>query len=187
MSRWFFNISRDSKICLGNLCQCLVTLLVKKYFLNIQRSILCFGFVLLPLVLSLGTKWKTQCWNKYIYWDSCFLYIGNMSVIWLIFLFLTLRISCEINIYLKPNEYSQNIKENNIFESLCGVYEIFIISYWFLVALMVNILIKELHKRDEIEKSSFSFLKILFFDDLLYLWSAVRDMYQVIKTETCEQ
>lgn len=55
------NISNtgDSATCLGNLCQCLVSLTIKKCFLTFAWNVLCFSLCLLPLVLSLGTTEKS--------------------------------------------------------------------------------------------------------------------------------
>lgn len=56
-----FNISRDgdSIAFLGNLCQCTVTLTVKKYFLMFRGNPLCFSLCSVLLVLSLGTTEKS--------------------------------------------------------------------------------------------------------------------------------
>jgi len=40
VSRWLLNISRDSTTSLGNLCQCLVILTVKKWFLMFRSMLL---------------------------------------------------------------------------------------------------------------------------------------------------
>jgi len=49
----------DATTSLGNLCQCLVTLTVKKCFLMFRGNLLCFSLCPLPLVLSLGTTKKS--------------------------------------------------------------------------------------------------------------------------------
>lgn len=57
MSGRLLNVSKDEDFTtsLHNLCQSLVTLRVKKYFLMFRRNLLCFSLFQLPLVLSLGT------------------------------------------------------------------------------------------------------------------------------------
>jgi len=61
LSRQVLNISRegDSTTSVGSLCQCSVTLRVKKLFLMFRRNFLCFSLCPLPLVLSLGTTEKS--------------------------------------------------------------------------------------------------------------------------------
>ena len=58
LSRWVQNISRegDSTTSLGSLCQCSVTLKVKKFFLMFRQNFRCFSLCPLPLVLSQGTS-----------------------------------------------------------------------------------------------------------------------------------
>lgn len=57
ISRWVSNISNggDSTVSLDNLCQCLATLIAKKYFLMLTENLLCFSLCPLSLVLSLKT------------------------------------------------------------------------------------------------------------------------------------
>lgn len=45
LSRWFSDMSKDgdTTACLGNLCQFLVTIIVKKRFLVLRRNLLCFS------------------------------------------------------------------------------------------------------------------------------------------------
>lgn len=61
MSIWLWNIPRsgDTTTTLNNLCQCLVSLTVKKLLLSLRGNLLCFTLCLLPLVLLLGTTGKT--------------------------------------------------------------------------------------------------------------------------------
>ena len=58
LSRRVLNISREgeSTTSLGSLFQCSVTLRGKKFFLMFRRNFLCFSLCPLPLVLSLGTR-----------------------------------------------------------------------------------------------------------------------------------
>jgi len=62
VSRQLLNISKDgdSITSLGNLCQRLLTLTVKKCFLTFRGNLPCFGLCPLPLVLSLGTTKKSR-------------------------------------------------------------------------------------------------------------------------------
>ena len=57
MSRWILNISKSghSTTSLRNLCQCLITLTVKKCFLVFRQNLPCFSLCPLPLVLSPDT------------------------------------------------------------------------------------------------------------------------------------
>lgn len=48
----------DSSNSLGNLLQCSVTLMVKKFFLLFRQNLLCCRVCLLPLTLLLGTSEK---------------------------------------------------------------------------------------------------------------------------------
>ena len=61
MSRQLLSISKDGDYTPspGNLCQSLVTLIVKKCFLMFRQSLLCFSLCPLPLVLSLGSTEKS--------------------------------------------------------------------------------------------------------------------------------
>lgn len=56
MSRWLLSISEhgDSRTSLGNLCQCMVTLTAKMFFIMFRWTFSVFDFVPLALVLSLG-------------------------------------------------------------------------------------------------------------------------------------
>ena len=60
-SRCVLNTSRegDSTTSLGSLCQCCITLRVKKFFLMFSWNFLCFNLCPLPLVLLLGTTEKS--------------------------------------------------------------------------------------------------------------------------------
>jgi len=61
MSRWLLKITKDgdSTTSLGNWCQCLVPLTVKRCFLMFRENFLCFSLCPFPLVLSLGTTEKS--------------------------------------------------------------------------------------------------------------------------------
>ena len=58
--RQLLEISKDgdSTASLGKLCQCLVTLTLKKCFLMFRGNLLCFSLCPLPLVLALGSHQK---------------------------------------------------------------------------------------------------------------------------------
>ena len=60
ISRWLLNVSKDGNptIAVGNLCQCSVTLTVKKCFLIFRKNISFISLSSLPLVVSLGTTGK---------------------------------------------------------------------------------------------------------------------------------
>jgi len=60
MFRWLLSICKDgdSTTSLGNLCQCLATLTVKKCFLIFRQSLLCFIFVPIAFGPVTGHHWK---------------------------------------------------------------------------------------------------------------------------------
>lgn len=49
----------DSTTFLDDVCQCMVTLAVKKCFLMLRQCLLCSRLCLLPLILSLSTSEKS--------------------------------------------------------------------------------------------------------------------------------
>jgi len=69
MSTRLLNISKDkdSTTPLGNLCQCLVILTVKKCFLMFTRNLLGFSLCPWPLVLSLNTTEKSLALSSQVF------------------------------------------------------------------------------------------------------------------------
>ena len=81
MSRWLLDIAkdRDSIVILGSLCQCSVTLTVKKCFLMFRGNLLCFILCPLPHVLSLGITGKSLDPSIFTPSLQVFMYIGEIS------------------------------------------------------------------------------------------------------------
>lgn len=94
MSSQVFSMSRDrdSTTCLGNLCQCLTTLTVKKCFLAFRWNLMFFNLYGLFLVLSQGTTEKSLALTSSLSPVKC-LYILIWSLLSLLFSRLN-RLSC---------------------------------------------------------------------------------------------
>lgn len=67
-AQWGLNISNISNISLANPCCCLITLTVKKFFLTLRGSFLCFNLCLLPLDVALGTSEKNLGLSPLLHW-----------------------------------------------------------------------------------------------------------------------